>query len=187
MVARVDKRSEPGAHFVYFKVVDQPYYFVVVLRAGGEERLALSATYWEADVRVYVRIISEKLTASEITARLNRSPTRTWSMGEARFKRNPKGRKHADHAWMFEPQEGVPGTVEEKLGVLLDAMGSLSDQVTLLTSCCDVEVVVVYSAWGGDPQFGGIQIASEAVDRLAALGARLDVDLYAYGPPMRGD
>lgn len=184
IVVRVDERTEYGAYLVYFPIRDQPYYLVVEVGSDKAERLAVSGVYSEAEVRVYLAVSSRDLSAGEITARIGLQPTQTRSIGEPIVEQVP-ARTHEEHRWILEPQAGVPGSVEEKIASLLDAVDVAAGRIAALKRVCDVRVTIVLSAWGGDPQFGAFDVLAENVRRLGALGAELSVDLYAFGPPMR--
>jgi hypothetical protein len=186
IVVRVDERTEPGAYLVYFPIRDQPYYLVVVVGADKMGQWAVSGVYSEAKVRVYLAVSSRKLSAGEITARVGLQPTQTRSIGEPIVNRAP-ARTYEEHRWMLEPQAGVPGSVEEKIAALLDAVDVAAGRIAALRPACDIRATVVFSAWAGDPQFGAFNFTGESVRRLAALGAELTVDLYAFGPRMLED
>lgn len=186
IVVRVDEQTEPGEYLVYFPILDQPYYLVVLVGAGKTGQWAVSGVYCEAEVRVYLRVSSRELSADEITARVGLQPTETRSIGEPITNRAP-ARTYKEHRWMLEPQAGLPGSVEEKITALLDAVEGASGQIAALRPACDLLVTVVFSGWGGNPQFGAFNLVRESVRRLAALGAELSVDLYAFGPKMLGD
>jgi uncharacterized protein DUF4279 len=186
IVARVDERTERSAYRVYFPIREQPYYLVIVIGADETGRWAVSGVYSEAKVRVYLAVSSQGLSASEITARIGLQPTETRSIGEPIVNRVPTG-TYKEHRWMLEPQAGVPGSVEEKIAVLLDAVDGVAGRIAALSPACDIRVTVVFSAWGGDPQFGAFSFGGESVRRLAALAAELSVDLYAFGPRMLED
>ena len=89
--------------------------------------------------------------------------------------------------WRFEPQAGIPGSVEQKLAALLRGVEPAVARLAAIRTACDVQVNVVFEGWGGDPQCGGIHVDVDIVQRLAALGAELDFDLYAFGPKMLED
>ena len=186
VVARVDETGEPGACFVYFPIRNEPYYFVVVVRPDDAGQLAVSGMYMEAGVRVYLAISSATLPHEEITARVGLTPTETHTIGDPITKWTPT-RTYREHVWRFEPQAGIPGSVEEKLGTVLDGVDAASAQIAALRPACNVDVNVVFKGWRGDPQFGGFHVGADMVRRLAAIGVELDFDLYAFGPNTRDD
>src|ERR1700730_10123479 len=65
IVVRVDEQTEPREYVVYFPILDQPYYLVVVVGAGKVGRWAVSGVYSEAEVRVYLAASSRDLLADE--------------------------------------------------------------------------------------------------------------------------
>ena len=135
---------------------------------------------------MYLAASRRDLLADEITARIGLQPTQPRAIGEPITSLAP-ARTYKEHRWMFEPQAGVPGSVEEKVAALLDAVEGASGRIAALRPACDLRATVVFSGRGGDPQFGAFNLVGESVRRLAALGAELSVDLYAFGPRMPED
>ena len=183
VVARVDEESEPGAYFVYFPIRKERYYFVVVIRADEAEQLHVSAVYVEAGVRVYLIITSVELSCAEITSRAGLTPTKTHAIGDP----ITPMRKYQEHSWLIEPRSDQPGSVEEKVAVLMDIVEPAAARIASLKPACSVHVGVVFKGWGGDPQFGGFNFDARTVERLASLGAELGFDLHAFGPAMRDE
>jgi hypothetical protein len=81
-IARVDENREPRAYFIYFPILGQVYYLVVVIRQGEAKGLAVSAVYIEANVRVFLGISSTVLSPAEITAHVGLPPSETYAMGD---------------------------------------------------------------------------------------------------------
>lgn len=185
-IAYIDEEMGTGSYRVYFPIKGEPYFFVVLVRRDEANGLSVAWTYMEAKVRTYLLIGSKTVTSEEITAHVAITPTKIGQMGEPISKRIP-ARRYGGHKWYFEPQAGIPGTVEHKLKVLLDAVRPAASRIAELKPECMVRVVIVYEGWGGDWQFGGIYIDEDSVQSLAALGADIDIDLYAFGPDMLGD
>lgn len=177
-IARIDEVHEPEAYFVYFPIRERPYYFVVVVRPDDTGRLAVSAMYWEAGVQAYLRIVSAVRSAVEITAQIGVTPTETHAIGDPIGKGVGTG-SYREYVWRFEPQAGLPGSVEEKLRAVLDGVEPAAARIAALRPTCDVQITIVFKGWSGDPQFGGFHVDAEPMGRLATLGAVLDVDLYA--------
>lgn len=142
------------------------------------------AAYVEAGVRVYLLVYSDELRPAEITARVGLEPTEAHERGE----RIPGWRNtYKCHTWWLEPQAGVPGGVEEKLRVLLETVEPAVARIATLRPACDVEVSIVFKGWRGNPQFGGFHFEADVTRRIAALGAGLGSDLYAFGAAMPDD
>ena len=97
----------------------------------------------------------------------------------------PRGqRDYTFSAWFFDPAGRGPGEFERKLRTLLDATETHAAAIHVLsvTGECSVCVRVPYS--GYQEQMWGLPFEAHDLQRLAALGAGLDVDLYAYGPEL---
>jgi len=185
-IAHIDGEKKTGAYRIYFPIRSEPYFFVVLVRPDESNELSVQWVYMEAKVRVYLMIGSRTMSTEEITAKVELTPTKTGQMGESISKRIP-ARKYGAHKWYLEPQAGIPGTVEHKLDILLDEVQPAVARIADLKPDCIVRVVIVYEGWGGDWQFGGIFIDGDKVQALAALGAEIDIDLYAFGPEMPDD
>ncbi len=69
-----------------------------------------------------------------------------------------------------------------KLCRLLDLTESAALRVRGLTDRCDVSLMVLYDGYSS--QMWGLAFEPGDVVRLAALGASIDVDLYASGPDL---
>jgi hypothetical protein len=185
VVARVDATSEPGAYFVYFPIHGQPYFCVVAVTPGTTGTLAVSGCYVEAGIRVYLGISSTELSPAEMTALVGVAPTMTHQRGDRRSSRGTLA--HDEHFWQFEPQPRGPGTAEEKLAALMDAVAASGERIASLGQSCKVQLTIVYEGWGGCPQFGGIHLNADLLRRVASIGAALDLDLYSFGPPLLED
>ncbi|MBE9116413.1 DUF4279 domain-containing protein [Lusitaniella coriacea LEGE 07157] len=120
LILEVDKDSEPGAYYLYFKIEDEPYHFVIVIREEGKNLVA-SAAYIEAAIRVYLSICSTTLHPREITKKVKLNPTKIHVLGELKYPRISH-RKFTQNYWYFEPQKGMPGNLENKLKFLLDRL-----------------------------------------------------------------
>lgn len=177
LILRVDEESEPEAYFIYFGIEDEPYYFVVVIREENKNLVA-SATYIEAAVRVYLSIRSTTLSPSAITEKVTLNPTKTYLRGESRYPRNPHV-KFKKHHWYFEPQKGVPGELENKLNFLLDRLEPAQSRIADLQDECEIYICIYYQGYRG--WMGGWHIDKATIRRIAALGAEVDLDLYACG------
>ncbi|MDJ0536101.1 MAG: hypothetical protein QNJ70_27040 [Xenococcaceae cyanobacterium MO_207.B15] len=69
VIARIDDKREKEAFYIYLRLKEQPYYFVIIIRTENNQ-LAVSASYIEPEVRVYLSVKSKQLTAQEITNEL---------------------------------------------------------------------------------------------------------------------
>jgi Domain of unknown function (DUF4279) len=183
-VARVTEVTSVGQFAVWFPLRDQEYFFVVFVESDRDGKPQLAGSCWHARVRAWLVIASTDVSAAEITARTGLSPTEVYERGDV-VKFSPT-RTYNTHSWVLEPQRDVPGTVDEKLSELLLHAGKATDAIAGLRPACSVEVVIIYSGWGGDPQFGGWHVDAKSLQSIAALGAEMDVDMYAMGPEFPG-
>jgi hypothetical protein len=177
LVLLVDKDTELEACYIYFDIEDEPYYFVVVIREEHKKLIA-SAAYIEAAVRVYLTIRSTTLHPDTITDKVKVNPTRTHLLGEARSPRTPHIR-FKENCWYFEPQKSVPGSLENKLKFLLDRLESNRFMIAVLQDECEICICICYKGYRG--WMSGWHIDKATLRRIIALGAEVDLDLYAYG------
>ena len=180
-VARVDTSAEPGAFFVYFSVVDEPYYFVVVIRPIHNQ-ITVSDSYVEAWVRTYLAIYSPLLTADDITQRLKLKPTATRTKGE-RIRPRVQ-RVYKEHRWYFHPQEYVPDDLEHKLAYLLDQVEPATREIVQLVDEYQCQVCIHIAYHGYKDQMWGWHADQPTIHRISTLGASVDLDLYASGPDL---
>ena len=175
VILHVDE-NEPGVFDVYFGIEGEPYYFAIVVRKEND-RLIASASYIEAAVRVYLSIHSTLLDPSSITERVQLAPTRSDRIGEKRFPKSSV--KFKDNRWYFEPQKDIPGDLGSKLKFLLDRLEPIEANIASLQNECEIYLSICYK--GYKDWMGGWHIDKETIRRIAALGAEVDLDLYAYG------
>jgi hypothetical protein len=86
------------------------------------------------------------------------------------------------HAWFFEPTGDEPCECDRKLQLLLDTLDNVSSRFALLTGACKIEVNVVYEGYSSE--MWGIHWSAKDLSRVGALGADLDLDIYASGPDL---
>lgn len=161
---------------VYFNVQDESYYLVfIVLRDG--ERLFVNGCRAQAACKVYLKITSDTLRASDITERTGLTPTKSWDKDDPR----QYGPITYDFTgWFFDPFGYAPGEFEEKLTHLLDVTEHAAPRIRAVAGECYVAVAAAY--FGYKDQMWGVSFGPRDAQRLAALGASFDVDLYASGP-----
>jgi hypothetical protein len=178
LIARADTTREPGAFYFYFRLQNEPYYVVIVVRPG-ETGLAVVGAYVEAAVRVFLLITSETLSPDEITRRVGLKPTGTHGKGKCLHKHL---RPLAKTMWRFEPHMSLPESVDRKLALLLDELDGAAPRIAELAGECDVAVTICYE--GYKDWLGGWVAGAGTLERLAALGANVELDLYASGPDL---
>jgi hypothetical protein len=181
VVARVDATRTPGSWFVYFPIRNEKYFLVAIVARNDSGELEIAHLDVWAGARAYLGIYSKTVTCDEITARVQRTPTRFTRKGEPRFGKKG-GTPSREHVWILEPERELPGEIEEKLGHLLDLVEAGAAGIASLGPACMVQISLVYEAWLGNGCLGGFHLDPVSLRRVAALGAHLDADLYAWGP-----
>jgi hypothetical protein len=177
-ILQIDGSRELGAFFVYFALEGEPYHFVIVIRSAND-RMVAAAAYIEAGVRVYLTIVSMSLDPLSITNKVRLSPTRSYRMGDRIRSQHRTSPIAKEHRWYFEPQQDTPGELEQKLEFLLDRLKPSQAEIASLQNECEIEVSICYEGYRGS--MGGWHIDKATIQQIAALGAEIDLDLYAYG------
>lgn len=178
-VVHVEDRAD-----VYFRVEGKSYFLVIPAHPEGEG-WKVGFCRAEARSKVTLAIRSQTMTAPEITEAVGLTPTESWSKGDARRRRHPNQGDLGPYTftgWFLCPDGDAPGEVGTKLCRLLDLTESAALRVRGLTDRCDVTLMVLYDGYSS--QMWGLAFESGDVARLAALGASMDVDLYASGPEL---
>ncbi|GGO29655.1 DUF4279 domain-containing protein [Deinococcus humi] len=167
---------------VYFKPETEPYFLVMLVERQGQG-LSVRGCRAEARTSVCLSITSKELTSNDITAAVTLTPTEAWSKGDARpHPRQQHLGPYTFTRWSFCPDGDLPGRFEDKLTHLLDLTEPAAPRIQALIPSCTVSLVVGY--WGYTQQMWGIVGAAHDMARIAALGADLDIDLYASGPEL---
>lgn len=181
-VARVDEAGEVGAAHVYFGLRDVPYHCVVADRPKPDRDLCVDRVYIQPATRAYLSIRSDDVPPDEVTRRIGLQPTRS------RLKGTPIGRRGSGivtktHLWALEAPE-IPAELDEKVGLVVAAIEGVAPAIAALRPACSVELVIVYKGWIGNSSLGGVQLTSHATQVVVQAGGALDVDIYAFGPPL---
>jgi Domain of unknown function (DUF4279) len=168
-------------HQVHFKPQDEDYFLVVMVRStpDGWDILGARAS---ARARVALSIVSETLSANDITRATGLDPTDAWSVGDEWTRPGFSPSRRTFTRWTLCPEGDRPGEFEDKLTRLLDLTQEAAPRIRALGATCDVSVTVGYRGYA--EQMWGVPIEREDLRRLAALGAGLDIDLYAGGPAL---
>ena len=178
VIARADVEREPGAFYYYFRLEQEPYYLVVVVRPD-EKELAITSACVEAAVRVFLLVKADGLMPDQITERLGLEPTRAYAKGD---RIHPNLPPLPYTKWRFEPHQTLAEELGRKLDLLLDQLDSAAPRIAELAAECDVTICVCYE--GCREWLGGWNANAETLKRLVALGANLHFDLYASGPDL---
>lgn len=166
---------------VYFKPASEHYFLVLMVEHQGGT-WTIRGCRPEARSRVALSLVSDELTAGDITQAIGLEPTDSWSTGDLR----PRNMQHLGTyrftRWTLCLEGDLPGEFEDKLTRLLDVTDHASSRIRALGSVCDINILVGYQGYA--QQMWGLPIEARDMARIAALGAGLDVDLYASGPEL---
>jgi Domain of unknown function (DUF4279) len=176
IVLNVTTKDEIGVYCVYFQIVGERYYLMIVI-VKEEEELVARSSYLEPAVRVYLHISSPLLAPTTISEKIKIQFTRSGNIGERINPRSPV--KHKENRWYFEPQANLPGNLEDKLEYLLDQLAPSQPMIAALQKECNICIIICYEAYRG--LMGGWHIEKATIQRVLALGADMDLDLYACG------
>jgi Domain of unknown function (DUF4279) len=127
-------------------------------------------------IKCDLRIVSEILEPEEITARLGIEPTRARRAGELIRAGGPTVPMHL---WVWAPAAGTPPNLEPQLDALWSVTDGREQVIQEFGEGTHVEVSLVIEHHGPELLLGW-SLAARHVERVAQLGARLDVDEYDY-------
>jgi len=178
LIARADTTREQGALYVYFRVEQEPYYPVVVVRPGDDGPV-VAASYVEAAVRIFLLVKSDTLNPDEITERIGLKPAAAHARGETLHKGLPP---LAYTLWRFEPHKSLPEELGRKLDLLLDQLNGTAPRIAGLAKESHIAINVCYE--GCKEWLGGWTAPAHTLQRIAAFGVDLEVDLFASGPDL---
>lgn len=163
---------------VHFRIKGQRYTFVVSISARGED-LVVDGVALQPDVQVYLKIETEMFSADVIAAELGLTPADRGSIVPLFPQR--RGREPMVRGWRYEPQRDLPGGLEEKLTLLLERLERRRDSLAGLSARCTMRIVIVVTAWSGNPQFAGWVLEPPLLSALARVGLEADFALYGAG------
>jgi hypothetical protein len=176
-ILRIECTSKTDTFCVYFKIEDEPYYFVVTI-GKKDEKLSALGSYIASAVRVYLGISSSILDPIAITEKIKLNPTRSVVAGKSPIPKLPNFQSK-ENRWYFEPQQDTPGELERKLNFLLDRLEPFQSNILALQNECKICIMICYEGYRG--WMGGWHLDRLTIQKIAALGAEVDFDLYAYG------
>ena len=126
------------------------------------------------DATASLCICGDELDPNQITQLLGLSPTRSHRRGD---RLSPDGRSFGTGAWLYQVDSDVaPDAPELALGHLLDRLPSDRALWTELGQRYDIRIsfCIGFEGWNK-----GFTLSARNIQRTAALGVRLDFDLYA--------
>jgi uncharacterized protein DUF4279 len=134
------------------------------------------------EIGVKLSIISDSLTPSKIDEHVGIRCTDSQTRGEM----NQLGTKaYEHHAWFLRyryevpPGEYIGDKIDSQIGHLLETVKAAADNIKELSRHNSVIFGLYFYARNVPP----MALSKERVERIAALGASLDIDLILYGNP----
>jgi hypothetical protein len=188
VVIHVESSSDADWHHVYFALCslhdgrELPYHLVLTVSSAELERPEVRWVTVQPGTRVYFQIRSEILSHAAISQTIGVASTSNVERGTPIRPGHPK--LHLDHRWEFEIEPNTPCSADQRLARLIARLGPSAPAIRSLPPECRRQLSIVFEAWAGNPQFGGLHFDTSVTEFLAATGASLDIDLYGFGPQM---
>jgi hypothetical protein len=135
---------------------------------------------WKVQQYCYFWIVSERMTAAEITRRIDLEPDRTTVMGSRRT--SPRI-VPAAHGWEIRCEQH--GRIDEQASAVLARVAPAAEAIRALVDAGDVSARLMMVRWFDDPDGGyqamGWWLTPEQIQLLASMRAGIDADEYAGG------
>jgi Domain of unknown function (DUF4279) len=125
---------------------------------------------------VFLKVLDFGDDPSLVTSRIGLAPTSAWRLGDPMPPHPTATRNHS--RWSFQSPLPLETHVEKHLETLLSL---LEPQATSIRECAAEFSVELCCAIYYEDFTPGIHLSSEIVQRIAALGIPLDLDLYFLG------
>lgn len=123
--------------------------------------------------RYYVRlkIVSQDLTAEEITVFTGLKPDRTWKIGDLRPKTIIKEKQNG---WLIQSLLSKEESLESHVENLLNRLRPFASKLLELST----KVEIQFSCVAYDVSPPALFFKKDIIAQISALGASLDIDLY---------
>jgi hypothetical protein len=120
---------------------------------------------------VRLKIISDTLTPDKISSQTGLQCDRSWRIGDLRHRTAIRER---NSGWILGSGLPKADCIDDHLDAIWSILGPVKDKIRQLSETETVELsVVIYSSSSPELYF-----ESSRINRLAQLGASLDIDLY---------
>src|ERR1051325_184314 len=127
----------------------------------------------QESIRSYFVIWGTECNPDEITRETGITPTKMWRTGDLRYAKT--GKHHADSGWRIDAPDIVEPTLNAHLERLLDLLWHARSYLQTLETLCQLQATVIIHCNGTPPP---MDVTAANIDRLASLGASIDIDLY---------
>lgn len=173
-VVRMEYLEGNDVAHVHFSLQGEPYFLVVKVDLKKNSPIEYACIDIEPNYRVTLRISSHSMTLEEISKCILIQPTKTHT-------RCIYNREY--NFWLYEPQHGIPGALENKLEFLLDRIeNSKNGILKLLAENCEGIVSICFE--GYKDWISGFGISNCTIKKIAEFGLELDFDMYVSGPDL---
>jgi hypothetical protein len=170
-------RGQKTRSSVHFSLVGQPYMFGVSITNTGPVRVA--GSYLEASCSVSLVIKSDLLSPDEISSRVGLEPSHT----QKKDVPNRPGASAPTNSWVLKGKhEHCPADVV--IPEFIEMLESAGPRLLAIAALADTDLYVAVTYHGNVDWMWGIHLEASTLRRLTALGAALDLDLYASGPAL---
>jgi len=173
-VDRIDRDRKVQLIIAYLPVLNERFYFAVYIDTKTNEVTGLGT---EAFHRVYFRATSENLTADELKAMTNLTPTEFWNKGDLR-KTGKSNHTFSNFAILPNPE---PDEFEDKLKKLLDFLEQDKDGIKRLVDNANGSIQVAMDIHNANGMIGGPNIDTDNIRRMNDLKLSITFDLYMGG------
>ncbi|MEV4125744.1 DUF4279 domain-containing protein [Nocardia sp. NPDC049707] len=127
-----------------------------------------------------VRLASQTVTASEISARLGIVADKQFEQGSLMSPRNSASARRKNSLWLRH--SGLPNDSDlaDHVRALVDLLDECREGLASLSGDCEMEL---FLGFGSDHGQGGCALPADLLADVAALGLDIVLDLYPPGPP----
>ncbi len=172
-VERVDEETEADRVAVYFRVLDERFFFVVFVR---KESLEISWIMIENGHKCSLNVISENHTYAELAKFTKLKPHDGWSKGDLQ-PRTGKARTFSLVSYEFVDSEAYD--LKPLLSKVLDEIEKDAENILSLTKMAEVEISICrHQALSAN---AGIHFDIQTINRMAKLNLEVDIDTYIVG------
>lgn len=170
----VDKNT--GEVTVYFPVKDQKFFFAVYLSSLSKPEVIGTDTV--GNIRVFLLLSSETLTANQLIKLIKLKPTRFHNKGDQRF-----GRLLYNYSGVCYEPNPSPDTFQNKLNKLLEYLERDKENIAAITAPACAYIRIAMDLHYGNGYLGGEELLADQIKRIAAMNLSLDFSVDVRGEP----
>jgi hypothetical protein len=178
VVVKVMESDKKGVSIVYFKVLDQKFYFVMYLKT--ENSFSILSTETHPYISISFKAHSTTLSLNELAG---------FSKLKYGFGKNKGDKKRPGSSVEWKESRVIyepflePDLFERKLAFFLSYLETDKEGIEKLVSNANGYIAVSIEYYIGNTMLGGPTIKSYLLKRIASLSLDIDFDLYVSGEP----